>query len=187
VTHRFVETATGVPVRHPGLRLALGTLLCASLATAEETPNAPVATRPSAPSTRASAPSTTPSAPWTSDDSRWLAWTGVVVGSGLLAVSGWQWIVFANENSEAGDVCPARARGLARCADAEAQSRYLSARDDAKNARLLAAILGGLGAASLVTGILLFPDSDPGSAGARVAVSADPFAGDAHASLSWTW
>jgi hypothetical protein len=174
-------------VRHPGWRLALATLLGASLATAEETPKAAVATRASAPQTRALAPSTTPSAPWTSDDSHWLAWTAVVVGSGLLVASGWQWIVFANENSEAGDLCPARARGLARCADVEAQSRYLSARDDAKNARLLAAILGGVGAASLVTGILLFPDSDPGSAGARVAFSADPFAGDARASLSWTW
>jgi hypothetical protein len=180
VTHRLVETGTGAPVRHPGVRLALATLLGASLATAEETPRAAVATTPSAPATAASAPAT-------SDDSRWLAWTAVAVGSGLLAVSAWQWIVFADENAEAGDLCPARARGLARCADAEAQSRYLRSRDDAKNARVLAAILGGLGAASLVTGILLVPDSDPGSAGARVAFSADPFAGDARASLSWTW
>src|SRR5688572_19736085 len=104
-----------MPVRSPGLRLALTTLLCASLAAAEETPKAASAA----------------TAPSTSDDSRWLAWTAVAVGSGLLAVSGWQWIVFANENSEAGDLCPARARGLARCVDAEAQSRYLSARDDA--------------------------------------------------------
>jgi hypothetical protein len=105
----------------------------------------------------------------------------------LLAVSAWQWIVFADDNSEAGDLCPARSRGLARCADAEAQRRYLSARDDAKNARVLAVILGGLGAASLVTGILLFPDSDPASASARVTFSADPFARDARASLSWAW
>jgi len=180
VTHRLVATATKTPVRHPGLRLALAVLLCASLATAEETPK-PVAVAPSPSSTT---PTTTPSP---SDDSRWLAWTGVVVGSGLLAVSAWQWIVFANENSEAGDLCSARSGGLARCANADDQSRYLSARDDAKNARVLAAILSGLGAASLVTGILLFPDSDPQSARASVAFSADPFAGDARATLSWTW
>jgi hypothetical protein len=179
VKHRLVEAATGTPVRHPGARLALATLLCASLATAQETPNAAVATPPAA-------PSTAPSAPSTSDDARWLAWTGVIVGSGLLAVSAWQWIVFADENSGAGDLCPARG-GRARCADAEVQSQYLNARDDAKDARVLAVILGGLGAASLVTGILLFPEADPGWASARVAFSADPFAGNARASLSWTW
>jgi hypothetical protein len=160
-----------MPVRYPGLRLALATLLCASLATAEETPKAAsVATAPSTP-----------------DDSRWLAWTGVFVGSGLLAVSAWQWVVFANENSKAGDLCSARSGGLARCANADDQNQYLTARDDAKDARVLAVILSGLGAASLVTGILLFPDSDPQSAQPSVAFSADPFAGDARASLSWAW
>ncbi len=175
MTHRLVETATGVPARYPGLRLALIALLCASLATAEETPKA-VSVAP-----------TSSTAPATSADSRWLAWTGVFVGSGLLAVSAWQWVVFANENSKAGDLCSARSGGLARCANADDQSRYLTARDDAKNARVLAAILSGLGAASLVTGILLFPDSDPPSAQPSVVFSADPFAGDARASLSWAW
>jgi hypothetical protein len=167
-----------MPARYPGLRLALAALLCASLATAEETPKA-VSVAP----TSATAPSTPP----TSGDSRWLAWTGVFVGSGLLAASAWQWVVFANENSKAGDLCSARSGGLARCANADDQSQYLTARDDAKNARVLAAILSGLGAASLVTGILLFPDSDPPSAQPSVAFSADPFAGDARASLSWAW
>lgn len=169
--------------RHPGLRLVLAALFCASLATAEQ----PEKDASSAPQPRAQAVPASPSTPSTPGDGRWLAWTGVGVGSGLLAASVWQWVVFADRNSEAGDVCTARGGGLARCADAEDRARYLSARDDAKQARALAALFGGLGAAALVTGILLFPESAPRSGQPSVALSADPFARDARASLSWTW
>jgi hypothetical protein len=201
VTGRLVETAIRVlgarhsgrhhPGRHhPGTCLALAALLCTSLATADETattgagapPPSPKAASPSASTPSASTPSTSS----TSDDGG-LAWTAIGLGGGLLAVSVWQWIVFAKENSKAGDVCPARRGGMARCADAAAQSQYLTARDDAKGARTLAAIFGGLGAASIVTGILLFPDSDSGAGQPSVAISADPFAGEARAGLSWTW
>lgn len=120
-------------------------------------------------------------------DYRWVAWTGIGAGSALLAASVWQWIVFANENAEAGDLCQTRRGGLAGCADAEDRNQYLSARDDAKHARTLAAIFGGLGAATLVTSIVLFPEADSGTAQPSVAFSADPFAGDARASLSWAW
>jgi hypothetical protein len=178
VTHRLAKTAAGtLGAKRPAARLVLAALLCASVATAQET------AQPGGQQSTNATPAT-PAAP---GDDRWLAWTALGVGGGLLAASAWQWVVFANENAEAGDLCRARSAGLARCADAEARARYVSARDDAKNARVLAAVLSGLGAASLVTGILLFPDSDAGSAQTRVALSVDPVAGDARASLWWTW
>ena len=105
----------------------------------------------------------------------------------MLAVSAWQWLVFADQNSEGNDVCPARSAGLARCDDAEGRARYLSARDDAKQARALGAIFGGLGAAALVTGILLLPDSGSGAGQPSVAISADPLVGGARTSVSWKW
>jgi len=123
----------------------------------------------------------------TPTDDGWVAWTAIGVGGGLLALSAWQWVVFANENSEAGDVCSARSGGLARCADPEDRARYVTARDDAKSARVLAAVFGGLGVASLVTGILLLPAGSSGSAQPNVAFSADPLSGEARASFSWTW
>lgn len=211
VNTQLSGTARGMQhVRHPGPRWTLAappctsplytallctSLLCTplfhtSLATARE-PTSDVAT--AAEATAASAPEPTlpaSSSPPTSakaDDHRWLAWTAVGVGGGLLAVSAWQWLVFANESSEGNDVCPARSAGLARCDDAEGRARYLSARDDAKQARALGAIFGGLGAAALVAGILLLPDSDSGAGQPSVAISADPLAGDARASVSWKW
>jgi hypothetical protein len=171
VTHRLAKTAVGG-------RVALAALLSASLATAEGTTNAGSGAPPASPHA-----SSAPSAP----DDGWLAWTAIGVGGSLLAVSAWQWVVFANHNSEAGDVCPARRGGRARCADGGDQARYLSARDDAKSARTLAAILGGLGAVSLVAGILLLPDSDSSAGQPSVAISADPFAGEARADVSWAW
>jgi hypothetical protein len=171
VTHRLAKTAVGA-------RVALAALLCASLATAEGTTNTGSGAPPASPQT-----SLSPSTP----DDGWLAWTAIGVGGSLLAVSAWQWVVFADHNSEAGDLCPARRGGRARCADDVDQALYLRARDDAKSARTLAAILGGLGAASLVAGILLLPDSDSAAGEPSVAISADPFAGEARANVSWTW
>ena len=178
---QFVRTAAGLQrVRHPGPRLVLAALFSASLATAE-----PAQTDvSSAPPPQAQVVSASPS---TGDDGRWLAWTAVGIGSGLLAVSAWQWVVFADQNSEAGNLCTARGGGLARCADEEDRARYLSARDDAKHARTLAVLFSGLDAAALVIGSLLFPKSDSGSARPSVALSADPFARDARAHLTWTW
>lgn len=184
MTRRLVETAAGaLGVRHhPGACLTLAALLGTSLATAEETPT----NGAGAPPPPAQAAPLPPSPSSTADDG-WLAWTAIGLGGGLLAVSAWQWIVFANENADAGDVCPARRGGMARCADASDRSLYLAARDNAKDARTLAAILGGLGAASIVAGILLFPDSDSSTGQPSVAFSADPFAGEARAALSWAW
>jgi hypothetical protein len=181
VKQQIVTTAAGLQrVRQPGPRLALAALLSASLATAEPTPNDVSSTPPPQAQVVAASPST-------ADEGRWLAWTAVGIGSGFLAVSAWQWVVFADQNSEAGDLCTAPGGGLARCADAEARARYVSARDDAKQARTLAIVFSGLGAAALVTGILLFPESDPGSARPTVALSADPFAREGRANLTWTW
>lgn len=195
MTHRLVATAAGAPdVRPHGPRLALAALLCASLATAEETTpsSAPVSnpaagSGPSAVSTSEGNGASGSPAARAPSDYRWLAWTGVAAGGVLLAASAWQWVVFAHENADAGELCRARRAGLARCADAEERDAYLTARDDAKRARTLAAIFGGLGAASLVSGLLLLPDAEAGSGQARIAVSADPFAGDARASVCWTW
>ncbi len=184
VKQQIIRTAAGLRRgRHPGPRLALAALFSASLATAEPTQN----DASSAPPPQARVVSASPATPSTTDDGRWLAWTAVGIGSGLLAVSVWQWVVFADQNSEAGNLCTARGGGLARCADAEDRARYLNARDDAKQARTLAVLFSGLGAAALVTGILLFPESASGSARPSVALSADPFARDARASLTWTW
>jgi hypothetical protein len=181
VKPQFVRTAAGLQrVRHPGPRLALAALFSASLATAAPTQN----DVSSAPPPQAQVASASPS---TADDGRWLAWTAVGIGSGLLAVSAWQWVAFADQNSEAGDLCTARGGGLARCADADDRARYVSVRDDAKQARTLAVLFSGLGAAALVTGILLFPESDSDPPRPSVALSADPFARDARANLTWTW
>jgi hypothetical protein len=184
VKQQFVRTAAGLQrVRHPGPRLALAALFSASLATAEPTRNDVSSAQPPLAQVVTASPATSS----TADDGRWLAWTAVGIGSGLLAVSVWQWVVFADQNSEAGNLCTARGGGLARCADAEDRARYLSARDDAKQARTLAVLFSGLGAAALVTGILLFPESGSGSARPSVALSTDPFARDARANLTWTW
>jgi hypothetical protein len=195
VTHGHVHTARSTHRRRQsGLRLALAAVLCSSLAAAQEaSPSAAPASNPDVGRPGSALPKlpaarrVSPAAQQTPADDRWLAWTAIGAGTALLVASGWQWVVFANENAEAGDLCRAQRGGLARCADAEDRARYVSARDDAKHARVLAAILGGLGAASLVTGILLLPDHDSGSAQPRVAFSADPFAGEARASLYWAW
>lgn len=201
VTHRLVSTARGARAGSRfASRLALAVLLGASLASAQVADGevgralaldagsalmpAAAPLGPAAPVVLASAAPASFTAP-SSNDQRWLAWAGIGVGSGLLALSVWQWVVFANENAEAGDVCPARSGGLARCADAPARARYVNARDDAKQARILAAVFGGLGAAAVVTSIVLFPEPEAGRA--QLALSADPVARGARASVSWAW
>lgn len=194
MTHRLVEHAMALSpdtrARRPAPRLALSVLLCASLAGAQETSRAPKVTGvgPSTASTASTASTElAPAAASTPEDDAWVAWAAIGLGGGLLALSTWKWIVFARENSKAGELCPERSGGLARCAGADEQARYLVARDDAKSARVLAAVFGGLGAASLVTGLLLLPEADSSSARPSVAISADPLSGAARASVSWAW
>lgn len=157
-------------------------LLSTSLAAAQEPASNVASAAEFTPASSASPPAAAQPS-----DHRWLAWTAVSVGGGLLAVSAWQWIVFANKNSEGDDICPGRSSGLAQCVDAHARARYINARDDAKQARTLGAILGGLGAAAVVTGILLWPDAGSAAAQPTLAFSADPLSGDARASVSWRW